>query len=107
MMRRSRSACAPWADENADAARALGDVDRRRSVYIERMLVDAGHRAAARGDARAIALLGLSRRRVEPEQALGERLDRMVTELKLIGLGGPATRTAAVADRPRRRSGRG
>ena len=31
-----------WADENAEAARVLGDIDRRRQAYIERQLVEAG-----------------------------------------------------------------
>src|SRR5262245_24550463 len=31
-----------WADSNAEAARAVGDIDRRRREYIERMLVEAG-----------------------------------------------------------------
>ena len=31
-----------WAENNADAARALDDVDRRRRGYIERMLLEAG-----------------------------------------------------------------
>src|SRR5262249_15735717 len=31
-----------WADNNADAARALRDVDRRRREYIERLLVEYG-----------------------------------------------------------------
>jgi len=96
-----------WADENADAARALGDIDRRRSAYIERMLLDAGIApplAATRAQLLYWAYLGAALSR---SKLTGERLDRMVAELKLIGLGGPATRPAAVADRPRRRSGRG
>ena len=95
-----------WADENADAARALGDVDRRRSAYIERMLVDAGIApplAATRAQLLYWAYLGAALNR---SRLTGERLERAVAELKLIGLGGPATRPAAVADRPRRQSGR-
>src|SRR5215510_1473964 len=31
-----------WADNNADAARAVREVDRRRQWYIERLLIAAG-----------------------------------------------------------------
>ena len=31
-----------WADENAEAARVLRDIDRRRRGYIEQLLVDEG-----------------------------------------------------------------
>ena len=31
-----------WADENAEAARVVGDIDRRRRAYIEQMLVESG-----------------------------------------------------------------
>ena len=83
------------------------DVDRRRSAYIERMLVDAGIApplAATRAQLLYWAYLGaaLSRSRLT-----GERLERAVAELERLALGGSAAKTAAVADRPRRRSGRG
>ena len=76
------------------------------SAYIEWMLVDAGIApplAATRAQLLYWAYLGAALSR---SKLTGERLDRMVAELKLIGLGGPAAKTAAVADRPRRRSGR-
>src|SRR5215831_10244643 len=31
-----------WADNNAEAARAVGDIDRKRRGYIERLLLEAG-----------------------------------------------------------------
>src|SRR5215469_15980435 len=31
-----------WADTNAEAARVISDIDRRRRAYMEQMLVDAG-----------------------------------------------------------------
>jgi len=75
-----------WAESNAAAARALAVVDRRRHGYIERLLVDAGiapAMAAMRTQVLYWAYLGaaLSRSRLT-----GARLDRMVTELKQIGL---------------------
>ena len=77
-----------WAETNAAAARALADIDRRRQGYIERMLVAAGVApalAAIRTQILYWTYLGaaLSRRRLA-----GARLDRIVTELKAIGLGG-------------------
>ena len=76
-----------WADENAVAARVLGDIDRRRQAYIEQMLVDAGiapSLAATRAQLVYWSYLGAawSRRKLT-----GEPLDRIVAELKLIGLG--------------------
>ena len=85
-----------WADENAAAAAALADVDRRRTAYIERMLVDAGiapSLAATRAQLLYWAYLGaaLSRGKLS-----GARLDRMVAELNRIGLGGSPARPAAI-----------
>jgi len=85
-----------WADNNADAARALSDIDRRRQQYIEQLLVRAGIAmplAATRAQLLYWTYLGaaLSRTRLT-----GERLNRMVTELKRIALGGlPRTRRSA------------
>jgi len=77
-----------WAENNADAARALDDVDRRRRGYIERMLLEAGVTpplTATRTQVLYWTYLGaaLSRSRLT-----GQRLDRMVAELKQIALGG-------------------
>jgi AcrR family transcriptional regulator len=77
-----------WADSSVDAARAVGEIDRRRREYIERLLVEAGVRPTA-AETRAQLLywtyLGaaLSRSRLA-----GERLNEFATELKRIGLGG-------------------
>jgi AcrR family transcriptional regulator len=76
-----------WADGNGEAARVLGDIDRRRRAYIERLLVEAGiapSLAATRAQLLYWAYLGaaLSRSRLA-----GERLERIVQELKQIGLG--------------------
>jgi hypothetical protein len=76
-----------WADSNGEAARVLGDIDRRRRAYIERLLVEAGiapSLAATRAQLLYWAYLGaaLSRSRLA-----GERLERIVEELKQIGLG--------------------
>ena len=96
-----------WADENADAARALSDIDRRRSAYIERMLLDAGIApplAATRAQLLYWAYLGAALNR---SRLTGERLERAVAELERLALGGSAAKATAIADRPRRRSGRG
>jgi AcrR family transcriptional regulator len=88
-----------WADTNARAVQALSDVDRRRREYIERMLVQAGIEPT-QADTRAQLLywtyLGaaLSRSRLG-----GERLDRMVGELKRIGLEKPQP-SGIIDDRP-------
>jgi AcrR family transcriptional regulator len=91
-----------WADNNAEAARALKDIDRRRRDYIEQLLVQAGIPpavAATRAQLLYWAYLGaaLSRSRLG-----GEELDRLVSELKQIGLGGPPGPRAAIADGDRR-----
>jgi len=79
-----------WADANAEAARVLTDIDRRRRVYIERMLVEAGvpeSLAATRAQLLYWTYLGAA---LSGSKASGERLDRIVKELKRIGLGGRA-----------------
>jgi AcrR family transcriptional regulator len=86
-----------WAESNAAAARALAEIDRQRRAYIERLLIEQGVApalAATRTQVLYWTYLGaaLSRSRLT-----GARLDRMVAELKAIGLGG----------RPPRRSIRG
>jgi AcrR family transcriptional regulator len=76
-----------WGDENAEAARALSEIDRRRQTYIERLLADAGIApplAATRTQLLYWAYLGAALSR---SKLAGRRLDRMVAELKAIGLG--------------------
>jgi len=96
-----------WADSNAEAARVLTDIDRRRREYIEQMLVDAGiapSRAATRAQILYWTYLGAALSR---SKLTGERLDRMVAELKRIGLGGrPRTPAAGEGSEPRRLSRR-
>jgi hypothetical protein len=92
-----------WADANAEAARAVSDIDRRRQEYIERMLVEAGIaqvQAATRAQLLYWSYLGaaLSRSRLN-----GERLDQAVAELKRLGLGEPPGPLAANSNRHRRR----
>jgi AcrR family transcriptional regulator len=76
-----------WAENNGEAARAVGDIDRRRREYIKQLLVQAGV-APTLAETRAQLLywtyLGaaLSRGRLS-----GRRLDRMVGELKQVALG--------------------
>jgi AcrR family transcriptional regulator len=75
-----------WADENAAAARALGEIDRQRRGYIEKLLRQAGvapSAAATRAEVLYWAYLGAALSR---SKLTGARLDRTVAELKLIGL---------------------
>jgi len=97
-----------WADTNAEAAAAVGDMDRKRRAYIERLLTEAGiprPLAATRAQLLYWAYLGaaLSRSRL----AEGT-LDQIVTELKLTGFGTPpaASEDSGPQQRgPRRRRG--
>ena len=95
-----------WAESNAAAARALDDIDHRRRAYIERLLIDAGIApplAATRTQVLYWAYLGaaLSRSRLT-----GPRLDRMVAELKAIGLDGLVGKRAVTRDTRQRRLSR-
>jgi AcrR family transcriptional regulator len=91
-----------WAENNAAARRAVSEVDRRRREYIERMLVEAGIAsplAATRAQLLYWSYLGAALSR---SKLAGEPLERIVRELKLIGLGVPA-KTAAASQRTSRR----
>ena len=86
-----------WADRSAEAARVLRDVDRRRQAYMQQILTDAGVEpslAATRAQLLYWAYLGAALSR---SKLTGERLDRVVVELKLV---------AGVAVRRRRRDRR-
>jgi AcrR family transcriptional regulator len=94
-----------WAESNAAAARALDHIDRRRRGYIERLLVEAGIApavAATRTQVLYWAYLGAALNR---SRLAGARLERMVAELKRIGLGGRTGKPAGTAGRRSRRSG--
>jgi AcrR family transcriptional regulator len=87
-----------WADTNAQAARALAAVDRRRTRYIERLLVGAGlPRPVAATRARLLywAYLGAALGR---GKLAGAPLTRAVDELMRLAF--------ADIKRPRRRAGR-
>jgi AcrR family transcriptional regulator len=97
-----------WAETNAAAARALSDMDRRRKAYIEQLLVDGGIArplAATRAQLLYWTYLGAALGR---GKLVGERLDRIVSELKLIALSAHPGESAAEEDsrrhRPSRRS---
>jgi hypothetical protein len=86
-----------WADSNAEAGRVLRDIDRRRQAYMEQLLADAGiapSLAATRAQLLYWAYLGAALSR---SKLTGERLDRVIAELK---------RVAGVTVRRRRRSRR-
>jgi hypothetical protein len=92
-----------WADENAEAARVVSEIDRRRKAYIEQMLVEAGVAAPlalTRAQLVYWTYLGAALSR---SKLTGKQLDRIVAELKRIGLGEIAGRPAA---RGGRHSGR-
>jgi len=75
-----------WADTNVEVARVLSEIDHRRREYIEQVLVEAGiapSLAATRAQLLYWTYLGAA---VSRSKLTGERLDRMVAELKLIGL---------------------
>jgi AcrR family transcriptional regulator len=77
-----------WADNKAEAAQAVQEMDRKRCEYMERMLVDAGIApilAATRVQLLYWIYLGAALSKSRPT---GVQLDRFVTELKQIGLGG-------------------
>jgi AcrR family transcriptional regulator len=75
-----------WADNNPEVARVLSDIDRRRREYMEQMLVEAGIApplAATRGQLFYWTYLGAALSR---SKLTGERLDRIVAELKASAL---------------------
>jgi AcrR family transcriptional regulator len=81
-----------WADNNRAAANALGDIDRRRREYIERLLVELGIAqplAAARAQLLYWSYLGAV---VSRSKLADARLEEMVGELKRIALDGCAGR---------------
>lgn len=76
-----------WAENNAEAARAVSDIDRRRRQYMEQLLVDAGvgqRLATMRVRLLYWTYLGAA---LSHSKLTGEQLDHMVAELKQIGLG--------------------
>jgi len=90
-----------WADTNAEAARVISDIDRRRRAYMEQMLVDAGiapSLAATRAQIFYWTYLGAALSR---SKLTGERLDQIVAELKRIALGRAPGRPAT--EGPQRR----
>jgi AcrR family transcriptional regulator len=77
-----------WAEENACAAQAVTDIDRRRRDYLEKLLIQAGV-APAMAPTRGLILywtyLGAASSR---GRLSGDKLQKMVTELKELVLGG-------------------
>ena len=76
-----------WAENKVEAERAVDAIDRRRCDYIEKLLVSAGvapSLATTRAQLVYWAYLGAAFGRT---RLTGERLDRVVAELKQIGLG--------------------
>jgi AcrR family transcriptional regulator len=76
-----------WADSNAEAARAVSEIDRRRREYIERMLLEAGvesSAAATRAQLLYWAYLGAA---FHGSRLAGESLERLVAELEQMAFG--------------------
>jgi len=95
-----------WADHSAEAARVLSDIDRRRRAYMEQMLTEAGIApalAATRAQILYWTYLGAAMSR---SKLGGERLERIVAELKRIGLRGSPGKPAAIEDSHQRRLAR-
>ena len=80
-----------WAEDSAEAARALSAIDRRRSGYIARQLAAAGvapRLAATRAQLLYWSYLGAAASR---SRLGGGELDRVVAELKRIALADKST----------------
>jgi AcrR family transcriptional regulator len=93
-----------WAENNAEAERAVSDIDRRRREYITHLLTEAGVApplAVTRAQLLYWTYLGAAFSR---SRLTRERLDCLVDELKQIGLGGPPGTIAAVEERRQRRA---
>lgn len=75
-----------WAEHNRAAGRALADIDRRRRGYIKRMLVAAGIAPAAAATRTQVLYWTYLGAALSRERLAGARLERVVAELKRIGL---------------------
>ena len=75
-----------WADKNAEAARALEAIDRQRRGYIEKLLRQPGVTPAAAATRAQVLYWTYLGAALSRSKLTGTRLDRTVTELKLIGL---------------------
>jgi AcrR family transcriptional regulator len=95
-----------WAEHNAEVARALDDIDRRRRKYIEQLLLEVGIApplAATRTQVLYWTYLGAAWSR---SRLTGERLDRIVAELKWIALDRHSAKPAVIENGPQRRLSR-
>jgi AcrR family transcriptional regulator len=95
-----------WAEHNAEVARALDDIDRRRRRYIEQLLLEVGIApplAATRTQVLYWTYLGAAWSR---SRLTGERLDRIVAELKWIALDRHSAKPAVIENGPQRRLSR-
>jgi AcrR family transcriptional regulator len=77
-----------WAESNADAARAVRDIDRRRRRYIEQLLVDAGITPAVAATRARLVYWTYLGAALSRNTLTGRALDETVAELMRIGLGG-------------------
>ena len=76
-----------WAEDSAEAARAVNDIDRKRREYIERLLVETGiapSAAATRAQVLYWTYLGAA---FNGSRLTGERLERTVGELERFAFG--------------------
>lgn len=79
-----------WADSNADAARAVGQVDYRRRDYLKQLLIEAGVAPAAAEQRAQLLYWSYLGAALSRSKLTGGRLSEFVAELKRIGLGADA-----------------
>jgi AcrR family transcriptional regulator len=76
-----------WAETNAHAARAVGEIDRRRRDYIELLLREAAVAPASASTRAQLVYWAYLGAALSHSRLSGERLDRLVDELKRVALG--------------------
>ena len=92
-----------WAENNAEAARAVEDIDRRRREYIERLLVEAGIEPASAATRAQLLYWTYLGGAFSASRLAGERLARIVTELEHLAFRQVSAESTALRERLRRR----
>jgi AcrR family transcriptional regulator len=95
-----------WAESNPAAAHALDDIDNRRRGYIERLLLEAGIAPALAATRTRVLYWSYLGAALSHSKLTGERLERIVAELKRIALGEPLAKLAVIEDSGRHRVSR-
>jgi AcrR family transcriptional regulator len=76
-----------WAEDNAEAARALAAIDRKRLAYIKKTLAEAGVPAASAATRAQLLYWAYLGAVLSHGKLAGRPLEHMVAELKRLGLG--------------------